>query len=36
LKNEWGTFWGELGFMRFSRNRNNNCGIATDAVYAIA
>ncbi|CAG9770898.1 unnamed protein product [Ceutorhynchus assimilis] len=35
VKNSWGTGWGDRGYIRMARNRNNNCGIADAPTYPI-
>lgn len=35
VKNCWGEHWGEAGYIRMPRNKNNHCSIASYANYPV-
>eukprot|EP00123_Amoebidium_parasiticum_P015299 comp22882_c0_seq1/m.36152 comp22882_c0_seq1/g.36152 ORF comp22882_c0_seq1/g.36152 comp22882_c0_seq1/m.36152 type:complete len:557 (-) comp22882_c0_seq1:489-2159(-) len=35
VKNSWSTYWGEMGYFRIARNRDNHCGIASEVAYPV-
>ena len=35
VKNSWGRYWGEGGYVRFSRSKDNNCRLAEYAKFPV-